>query len=241
LQTGEERTIRLPQSFVPTGISTWSDDGESMTFHSWTSNGQKGLYEFFPRGGKVKTLVELDTGVNPPLSWSPGGNELLYGLWPNKEELLPIMIYHRLTGQIRQVTLSRERPDPCWSPDGREIAFHDGHCLKVISSQGGESRQLACAPWEEKPDPDAPTGGVGHIAWSPNGNKLAWSVLNWAERRVDLWTVDYFSGQHVVTPGEANFNSWPARLEWSPDGKQIAFERRYLRKTEIWRLSNFLP
>lgn len=242
LETGEERKIGVPRSYVATQISTWSHNEESFTFYSWPPKGQKGFYEFFPRTGKVATLLDLDTGVNPPLSWSPDGDELLYSLWENKQDLLPVMIFRRSTGQVREITLSRDRPDPCWSPDGREIAFHDGYCLKVISSLGGESRQLVCAPRRgQRSDPDAPIGSVGKIAWSPNGRMLAWTVLNWAQRRVDVWIVDYFSGRHVEWPGEANYNSWPASLQWSPDGKQIAFERRYLRKAEIWKLSNFLP
>ncbi len=53
--------------------------------------------------------------------------------------------------------------------------------------------------------------------------------------------VDYFSGDHVLWEGDANYKTTPASPQWSPDGKQIAFQRNYKRQTEYWRLSNFLP
>jgi len=234
LLTGEERVIPppTPQPTQIIGHTVRSSDRGSVTFLGSSSEGRKGIYDFNAQTGKTVLLWKTDLGFNGPLSWSPDGNHLLLPAWYRKDEGFPILVFDRSSKEAREILVAKTMPDPAWSPDGREIAINEEGCLRVISSVGGKARSLVCAPQTD----DRP----GSIAWSPDGSKIIWAVTNKAERRTDLWTVDYFSGQHVEWRGEGD-GSTPTSLQWSPDGKRLVFEMKYRNITEVWKLSNFLP
>lgn len=71
---------------------------------------------------------------------------------------------------------------------------------------------------------------------SPDGQRLAWTVLNGAAARVELWLVNRGGGEPVVWPGEAGYRSWPRDPSWSPDGNHIAIGLGYKPEHEVWVL-----
>ena len=145
-------------------------------------------------------------------------------------------------GEPRQLTLAPKRDDsPQWSSDSRNLAFisdRDGKAqVYVIRVDGGEAEKVT----------DAKTA-VQSFAWSPDGKRIAYIAADplpearekekkdgFDQVRVDS---DYQFAHISVTdlPSPNGETAKPvkltdgalhvAELEWSPDGKLIAFTAR---------------
>ena len=121
--------------------------------------------------------------------------------------------------------------NPCWSPDGTQIAFADmssgDHSISyIVSSQGGVPQRLMPGDDNDQADPN----------WSPDGRKI---VFGWGKpadpKTAHLVFLDMVSHQLTTVPGSAGMGS----PRWSPDGRYIAaIESRMLRifdlKTQQW-------
>jgi dipeptidyl aminopeptidase/acylaminoacyl peptidase len=116
------------------------------------------------------------------------------------------------TTRLLSGTPEMEATYPCWSPDGRLIAFiseRPGHYeLFVTDPHSGVERQITHLGYD-----------VDDIAWSPDGTRIACTInrrgsLNLAIIEVDSGRVDDLRtdpGVHM-------------RPKWCPDGKTLTFE-----------------
>lgn len=237
LSTGEQRLIRIPDGFTGE-FREGSPDGQSFVFWGWkwSEASKTGIFEFFP--AQRKTVFLSATNAQNWLRSSPDGQELLCVAYLAKENRHAVRIWSRSTGSVRDLVRTPTQPHPEWSPDGREIAFTNGECLNVINREGGTARQIVCA---QKADVAARGRYLmaGQLGWSSDGGKLAWTVHNQQEQRMDLWIVDYFSGKTQIWLGEKDYESTIAFPSWSPDGREIAFQKYYAGGLEVWKLSNF--
>jgi Tol biopolymer transport system component len=120
-------------------------------------------------------------------------------------------------GPLKRLTNdeSQERY-PCWSPDGQTVAFIDASdeesedggyaAIFVVSAGGGEPRQITN---------EADSVGIGAIAFSPNGERIAFfsgdaiKTIPVQGGHPEVLVADVRSGMH-------------SHLEWSPDGSRIA-------------------
>jgi hypothetical protein len=96
---------------------------------------------------------------------------------------------------------------PALSPDGEQVAFAYGPELYIVRRDGSDARLVV--------SPACPN----HIAWSPDGTKLAFSGYCTGDYEVYVVDVDGSNLRNIS-------NHDPGRDErptWSPDGSRIAF------------------
>jgi len=108
---------------------------------------------------------------------------------------------------------------PCWSPDGKWVAFTDWHeesegerfnAIYVVPAEGGEIRQISS-------ESDSVSRG-GAIAFSPDGERIAF----FSDGAIKAIPLD--GGQPDVLVAEAQSDGMSIRdLAWSPDGAKIAY------------------
>jgi serine/threonine protein kinase/Tol biopolymer transport system component len=185
-----------------------------------TSNTSVGITQMSTSGGEpVRILASSDAIL--PLNVSQDGSELLVKnnqgteyrgqLWR-----LPILggSPHRLGTLIGQ--------DAAWSPDGGMLVYADGRELFLSKGDGTESRKLASV-----------TGDGFYPAWSPAGNKLRFTVIDYKTNAHSLWEISaQGTNLHPLFPG---WHNPPDECcgKWTADGKYFVFES----KGTIWALS----
>jgi Tol biopolymer transport system component len=187
-----------------------------------------------PRWSQVM-LMDLDTGNLTNLTgrfqgeytqpvWSPNGNRLLLS------ESIPrgggggAVMDVRLGGgkPIGSVPLKLFRGfafGSTWSPDGTRVAY--------VTTAGGGGRKAFywdLANGESERLPGIPEG-ADNLAWSPDGEWIAFAYYTDSTRQID----DLYKIRTDGT-GLARLTSTPSAEEhtpvWSPDGTQIVFSRR---------------
>jgi dipeptidyl aminopeptidase/acylaminoacyl peptidase len=172
------------------------------------------------------------------------------------------------TGEVRQFTHGLVRDTaPCWSPDGRRIAFvrtqNSVSHIWMITSDDGEPHLLDSLG----------EGAIGIPQWSPRGDKLVFTFrpthsdwtqaafqaraerglsnpprvitryrykadgLGFLDLRQHIWTCDTKTGQVQQITDGEFDDDYPV---WSPDGEWIAFlaNRSSVAHSNHRRLSN---
>jgi len=109
--------------------------------------------------------------------------------------------------------------DPIWSPDGRSIAFDAHEATYTIRPDGSRLSLLASFP-------GVVGSGAGLPSWSPDGTRIAFfrtpyqSVYRYTG---EVWVMNANGTHRRRVYRQALPIGEPARPEWSPDGRYIAF------------------
>jgi Tol biopolymer transport system component/beta-lactamase regulating signal transducer with metallopeptidase domain len=199
-----------------------------------------GLASIGAEGGRSTMIpIEPDTkmlkaGWGGGGSISPDGKTIVFAgckAEKAKSDIMHVWTLPMEGGKLTQLTNApapQSDKFPCWSPDGKAIAFvrtrDSQNIIKlfteadifILPAAGGEPRQLTA-----EPDMVA----FGSIAWSPDGRLLAYFALNpeWpSPEETTIRVIPAEGGQSRVVAKLGKFDA-NMELAWSPDNRHIAF------------------
>jgi TolB protein len=214
---------------VPLDIWLMNGDGSDrrrLTHHpssendpSWSPNGrllvlrsEDAVYVVDADGTGRRKLVP--SGIHP--IWSPSGDVIAFS-----RDVNGYVVNTDGTG-VRRVFVDGFPAD--WSPDGTKIAVtRSVSDIYLIGADGKGSRRVSRAGSHDY-DPD----------WSPDGKRIAYGgVRGEAVTTVNVYVIDADgTGERRLTnfqQGEGEcFYSAVRGIDWSPDGKWIAFAMAYV-------------
>jgi Tol biopolymer transport system component len=222
---------------TPSGLTThpqWSPDGQRIYFR-WDG----GEIAYVPsEGGELSigpvhrdsTFYLIYPGSGNAVS--PDGKEIVFCAGKrvsqdNKEPYWEVNIYTiPIEGsEPKKITQGRY---PCWSPDGKSIAFirshqkptkrESGWNIYIIPSKGGDVRQLTS---------ESDNVRRTHIDWSPDGKLVAYFAK---DKTIRIIPVQGGEPKIVATVEELRNRD---ELAWSPDGTKLV----YSSKGSIWVVS----
>jgi Tol biopolymer transport system component len=162
-------------------------------------------------------------------AWSPDGSKIAFSATPGPDAPYEIWVENADGSGLKRLTNHKAfSTAPAWSPDGSKIVYasdKDGPSSKAdgdrsrlrlytMGSDGSSKQRLVTVVGRDVTDP----------IWSPNGNTIAFAILNATDAGFDssIATIapDGTGRTQLTKPGgtdELNPN-------WSPDGTTIAFE-----------------
>jgi len=185
-----------------------------------------------------QTSVPLTTytGFQGQPNFSPDGNQVAFTWDGEKQDNLDI--YVKLIGTsgppLRLTSDPAPEYSPVWSPDGRFIAFlralsRGRSAVLVIPALGSPERKLGeIAYGFLEVTGTVQVGeavGAQHLAWSPDGNWLAFSDRDTSQEPLALFLLSIETGERrrlTSPPKQLLGDGWPA---FSPDARTLAFSR----------------
>jgi len=202
----------------------WSPDGERLVFVSDRS-GAKQLWLLERAGGEARQLTTMRHGAAGPV-WSPDGRQLAFLSSCAPDEELELLLRERTPKEKEEEDKARkDRPTTV-----TRLKYKADEAFGLLEGRYSQLWILDIPARSDGPDvrsrPRRITTGafdVGHPAWAPGGDRLAFSAncLPDADRHPfveDIHIVPVAGGEsRRLTPGTGPFTS-PA---WSPDGARI--------------------
>ena len=201
----------------------WSPDGRTICFSKYSASGID-IVETTLAKPRRSRIVSSFRGINTGAAVSPDGKYLAVILSPDHlVDLYVLGLHHR---ERRRLTKGLPvEASPCWSPDGRELAFvsdrRGAPRIFIMNATGGGERMIPVVP-----------GGVDAVtpAWSADG-KIAYATRLRSTGNYVLAVCDLKSGENrVVTKGGGSWES----PEWAADNRQVVCKRTLNGRSELW-------
>ncbi len=217
LAGGEARRLFAPPSGVLDFIP--QPAGRLVAAAVGNADGAADLWLVDADSGEARRIVECVPAFCTAPAWSPDGQQLAYERRESAVEEGRIWVYDLQAGSSVPL-FAGERVTglaPQWSPDGERLAFYDRQAgaIRVVNLATGDSTFI----------PDQ-MGEVGSFA--PDGASMIYADIRLVGRQFfpQLWRADLEAGGGVSPLLEgAEDDRAPA---WSPDGRWLAFARRWL-------------
>jgi len=196
------------------GRPFWASEGSRLVFYA-----EAGISWVRPGGEDLELLLKHRIEDPWLITCSPDGRFLAFACAESPipdAKPLQIHLLELATKKLAQISRGKESHSPCWSPDGKRVAFIEYEAdnkmsftmdIVVVDLQGGAV---------EKVTKDGLNKSVP--AWSPEGGRIAYSG-NLPDRGIGLVVVDLKTGAARMLAEDSESNV-PV---WSPDGKRIAY------------------
>jgi Tol biopolymer transport system component len=202
-----------------------SRDGSRIAFLRQTANDSRkfDLAVVGRDGGTVTILTTDPIDLPDYVEWSPDGRSIYLGR--NADVRLWRYDASRRGGPVLVAEGVHVQPGAFRPPDGAQILFQpdvsDRTALWVMNADGTNPRPLI-----ERPAENVAGSIVGSAAWSPDGTLVAFGVNPLAigpnQARITVMNAD---GTGIRQLDNEDGTWIDNDLVWSPDSKQIAFNR----------------
>jgi len=226
----------------------WSPDGKQIFYATPLKEGSEGTSPLVfasvsANGGNGKSLPKYQEGESINLRTYQGGNRIsrdgkmiIAAAWTPKDTSYsnPLYPYYKIWkipidgSKSIQIT-NKQGPyadlAPCWSPDGKKVAFLRFHITKssteesdeagiyIINSSGGETEILTSISGKY----------IFSLVWSPDGKMIAYFTKEKEAPNTSYMNVINVENGAIRVLGEVSDVYSNTELAWSPDSKQIAF------------------
>jgi len=205
-------------------FSSSASDGTRLYF-SQMDNGNLELAVALAANGEI-SLVHLPSEIGAPLigALAPDGSKLVLHSHLEAEPEQPLWIVPTLGGDARRVPNVLAH-DATWMPDGHRLLVASGNELTIVGADGSDSHKLIATP-----------GLAFWLRWSPDGERLRFTLRDPKRQTTELWEVSGDGGNlHPLLPGWSK----PASEccgSWTSDGEDFVFQSWHNEHYEIWAL-----
>ncbi len=164
-----------------------------------------------------ETIIAAEGNIRVPVAWSPDSRRVFYASQVRSQHgslLNDVFVYDVPTKTDLRLTTGRRANFPTASPDGLQIAYAatNGPTTNIYTAQLSNLQEKQVTRYSGDVQ-------IGHLAWSPNGSSIAYSLFDQAGERT-IQTVDVRSLQTRAITGGQHDDRQPT---WSPSGDRIAF------------------
>lgn len=219
-----EKSSDYESMFVMRPGFSWSPDGSQIAFAA-KSNNKNTLYTLDWRNKKIKKRFKFDLdGLFEP-TWSPDGKQIaVAGIKDGWSDIYVVDLkddsLHRITQDPYDekhldwspngewIAISSDRPDTNLNFDGRKDFEFGQYDIFIIRPDGSEIRRVV----------DGEEGDI-HPSWGPDSRQIAFVSDRTGVGNVYISHLDSSGMVYPVT----NLLSSAQSLDWSLDGKKIAF------------------
>ena len=205
------RQERLTRNNAGDYSPVWSPTGEHILFVS-DRTGSSDLYVMDADGGHVRRVFGKSARRAEP-TWSPDGDRIAFHAETPQWSIQTATIHG---GDVQQVALAEWRGgNPSWSANGNEIAFVEsvGGARRVLIVKLGSGGVRTFLPKEKS--------WMYSPAWSPEGDKLAFTWYRWDIGNKSAIFVANRDGSRLKQIGKPALGAYsPA---WSPEGDKIVY------------------
>jgi Tol biopolymer transport system component len=189
--------------------------------HGWIAYGGLGVVAIDPSDPSHRASLDEAQVVEAPLVWAPDGSRLLIARFTSgttKDGAVDLVVLNADGSESRLASDGVIWGGASFSPDGAEIVYSAiDKSIRIVSVSGGPARMI----YDGRAD-----GWYPQVAWSPDGSTIAYTTFP-APDGPFLWLMDPDGSNRRrvadLSVGAHSFGGGGRGLQWSPDGKELAF------------------